>query len=1199
MKKIISLTLPQAELFLAIVILIALLSSCQEKALFETLPPEKTGITFSNTITESDSFNILTYEYVYNGGGVGLADVNQDGLLDIFFSGNMVDNRLYLNQGGFRFRDITESAGVAGRERWSTGVSVVDINQDGLPDFYVTASTYEPAGRRANQLFVNQGPDAYGVPVFHELAVEYGLADTSHTTVSAFFDYDNDGDLDVYLAINEMDQTRQPNSFRDKVEDGSSRRTDKLFRNDGPGPAGHPVYSDVSAEAGIRLEGFSLGLNIVDINRDGWKDIYVTNDFITNDLLYVNNGDGTFTNKASEYFKHTSHSAMGNDVADINNDGLADLVSVDMLPEDNFRRKTMMTPNNYTNTINNLRYGYDFQYVRNTLQLNRGALPGGQDPVFSEVAMLAGIHATDWSWTPSVADFDNDGLRDIIITNGFPKDITDHDFIDYRTEVQRIAPVHIMLKEIPSVKLVNVAFKNEGNLQFSKVNDAWGFDIPSFSNGAAYGDLDNDGDLDLVVNNIDDPAFVHRNTLSDKDPDAAHWLMVEFSGPEGNAGGLGARVEIELRNGEILVSEHTPYRGYLSSVDPRMHFGLGEIDKVKSLRVIWPDGKTQRMEEVQADQVVRAIYAEARKAEPVVVSQKSPFFEPDTGILRGQVIHREVDFIDFNVQPLLPHKLSQYGPGLAVADINGDGLTDMYLGGSRERTGTFFLQQSDGSFRQEQRIIPDDLDPEPEELGVLFFDADGDGDDDLYMVGGGYEWPEGNPALQDRIFLNENGRFHLAEDALPDMTFSGGCARAADFDNDGDLDLFVAGRVVPGEYPKPVSSVLLRNDSKDGALHFSTADDAMAGLLTDLGMVCDALWTDFDNDGWQDLFLVGEWMAPTLLRNVEGKLMNATSDAGLNAFPGMWTSLVAGDFDRDGDMDYVAGNLGFNTLHKVEPGHPIRVYGADFDGNGGFDAVPSLYLPVSHDNPELREFPYFNRLDMQKQIIAMKRDYMLHADFARADMEQLFPEENRADALILEASDMASSYLENTGDGRFRVKALPIEAQFAPVYGMLAEDYDGDGHLDLLLVGNDFGTEVATGRYDALNGLLLRGNGKGGFEPSSHAASGFYVPGDAKSLVSLPLVNGSEVIVAGQNRGPLRAFRKTRPRGRFLQAGTLEYAAILHYRDGRARRVEFPYGSSFLSQTSRFVFVDDTVVDVQFLGPGDEERRVDPQLATQ
>ncbi|MBI1227748.1 MAG: RNA-binding protein [Bacteroidetes bacterium] len=1209
-------------------ITLLVLTACQQKkTVFQSLPASETGIHFSNRITENDTFNILSYEYVYNGGGVGIGDFNNDGLQDVFFTGNMAGNQLYLNKGNFKFEDVTETAGIAAKNRWNSGVAVVDINNDGWLDLYVCATTYQPSSRRANSLFVNNGNSKSGVS-FTEMATEYGIADTSHTMNAAFFDYDNDGDLDLYLLVNQMDENHVPNIYRPKITDGSSKRTDKLFRNDFDEKLGHPVYTDVSKEMGITIEGFGLGVNICDINQDGWKDIYVTNDYLTNDLLWLNVPDTSnqqsgvvkrkFVDVASKYLKHTSHSAMGNDVVDFNNDGLPDIVAVDMLPEDNLRRKTMLMPNNYNSYLNNDKYGYQYQYVRNTLQINQGNRPNGNNPLFSEVSMFAGISSTDWSWTPLAADFDNDGDRDLIVTNGFPKDVTDRDFIDYNSEKGNYLTKQQLLEAIPSVKIRNYAFRNSSSNQshypnyqnqvpiFESVGEAWGITQPSFSNGAAYADLDNDGDLDYIVNNINDSAFVFKNKLVDMQTDSANWLNIKFKGTEKNRNGLGAIVEV-FYQGKKQIWDNTPYRGYLSSVETGAHFGLGSTTSLDSVVVIWQEGKQQVWRNVPTKQTLTVEIQNALPYSPQnIATTQFPNFQEITASLGINFTPPESDYIDFNVQRLLPHKLSQFGPAIAVGDVNGDGLDDFYVSGSHFNKGKFFVQTPAGQFVEQDLLPgPNGDDKVQEELGTLLFDADGDGDLDLYLATGGYEFDISDTCYQDLLFLNKNGHFSLAKNALPSLLSSGSCAKAADFDRDGDLDIFVGGRVLPFQYPMPVSSYLLRNDGKG---HFTIANKDAAPGLENIGLVCDALWTDYDNDGWQDLLVAGEWMPLTFFKNQNGKLV-AQSPITNHQSPatGWWNSLVAADFDLDGDMDYIAGNLGTNTLLKADEEHPIGIYAADFDanktemtnpaadanvgGNMGLDAIPSAWFPDV--NGKLTEYPFFGRADMDKQLVKMKKLYLHHSEFGKANMTTVMKHFPDSKPLVLKANYLKTSYLENMGGGKFALHELPTAVQLAPIFGMVTGDFNGDNLPDVLLSGNDFGAETGMGRYDAFNGLLLLGDGKGNFTPTSMQQSGVCIAGDGKSLARFQGADGSMLIAAGQNKGPLMVIKNENSGVQAVKLQPMDCAAVITLADGRAYREELPYGSSFLSQSARRLWLPVAATACELIDYQGKKRKVE------
>jgi len=1162
-------------------IVLGLTACTKEDTLFKKLQPRQTGITFSNRITESETYNILAFEYIYNGGGVAVADFNNDGLQDLFFSGNMVDNQLYLNLGNWKFRDISDKAGVEGSDRWSSGVSVVDVNNDGWLDIYVCATTFEPGYRRANQLFVNQGIREGDSPVFVEMASGYGIADTSYATTAAFFDYDNDGDLDLYIAVNQFDPKLSPNGYWRENDPKARVNADRLYENSYDSLAGHSFFSEVSSQAGIVIGGFSLGLNIVDINRDGWKDIYISNDYNSPDMLYVNNGDRTFTDRSSAYLKHTCYSAMGMNIADMNNDGLADIFVLDMLPEDNLRRKAMLQPFNYVSYLNNERFRYTYQYVRNVLQLNQGHRPDNGQLVFSDVGMFAGIHATDWSWAPLLADFDHDQFRDIIITNGFPKDITDHDFSDYMTMKGNFLSRDIPLQLIPSVRLHNYAYRNQltsagGIPYFSKVSEAWGITEPSFSGAASYGDLDNDGDLDYVVNNIDDSAFVYRNMLVEHKRENSNWLKINLKGGAQNLNGLGAIIEVYYQ-GQQQMWESTPYRGYHSSVQMGAHFGLGAVGLLDSVRIEWPGGKEQVLYQVHVNQELTVDFRDA--------SLNIVFPSTDTGYIFQEVgkelgmdfIHPESDFIDYNVQPLLPRKLSQLGPGIAVSDVNQDGLDDFYMGGSHFNKGRFFLQQPDGTILESDLLTGEEGESKrEEEQGILFFDADQDGDEDLYLVSGGYEFDINDGSYQDRLFLNTDGKFNYAVDALPDLLASGSCVKAADYDQDGDLDLFVGGRVHPYHYPLPVSSYLLIND---GHGTFSIGNSIYAPGLEEIGLISDAIWTDYDNDGWIDLLLAGEWMPLTILKNSSGRLDHFLQIGGDKAV-GWWNSLASGDFDLDGDMDYVAGNLGRNSLIKTSIESPVSLYAGDYDKDMYIDLIPTSYYLSEKGEPE--EYPFFGRNDMEKQVKEFKDIFPTHKEYGMATIEEVMARLPDVTQILLKANCQMTCYVENRGDGEFVVHGLPDEAQLAPVFAILTGDFTNDQLPDILITGNDYGNEISNGRYDALNGLLLKGDGKGNFEPLAMQQSGIIIPGDGKSQVKMQATDGSLMVISGQNQGKPGMFKCKYPY-LSLDLQPDDHAAIVHLQDGRSYREEIHYGNSYLSHSKRRLWLPLNVKNVEII----------------
>lgn len=1160
--------------------------SLSSNTLFRLLPASHTGIGFNNTISESDSLNILNQANIYNGGGVGIGDFNNDGLVDVYFAGNMVSNKLYLNKGAMAFDDITDAAGVGGDGRWCTGVSVVDINADGWLDIYVSASFRKGAAGRKNLFYINQGVNNKGVPTFKEAADAYGLADMGFSTQGIFFDYDLDGDLDMYLVTNELNDPKTPIRYRPKVIDGTARNNDKLFRNNGNG-----TFTDVSREAGILIEGWGHAVAVSDINMDGWPDIYVSNDFISNDLLYINNQDGSFTNRVTDYVKHQSWNAMGTDAVDLNNDGLVDLISLEMLPEGNMRKKTMLSGNEYFNYFNSRRFGYDHQYVRNVLQLNAGMTPEGQ-PIFSEVGQMAGIHETDWSWAPLVADFDNDGFRDIIITNGLPRDVTDLDYIVYDNGQGGASGGAVnaslsMVDSLPIVKIPNYAFKNSRGMQFTNSTDAWGLNLPSFSNSGAYADLDNDGDLDFVVNNINDPAFVYENTLNNSGQRRnGHYLSVELEGEKQNIRGVGATLQIYYAGDKQQLYEHQPCRGYLATVDAKAHFGLGEAATIDSLRVRWPDGRSQLLTNLNTDQVIKVSYRNAvGNVRPTQQAAAPPVFVSAARRYGIAFKHEEKDAIDYNIQSTLPHKLSQYGPGIAVGDVDGNGHDDFYIGGAATYSGTFFMQDRSGKFTPDTERIPAD-DKGAEEMGVLLFDADNDGDLDLYAVSGSYEHQPNHQATQDRLYLNNGkGIFQRAQAALPEMLSNGSCVRATDFDGDGDLDLFVGGRVVSGSYPLAPQSYVLRNE---GGRFVDVTAQYFPGLER-IGMVTDALWSDFDQDGKVDLVLVGEWMPITFFKNTGSGFVSVNEASGISGHIGWWNSLVAGDFDNDGDIDYVVGNLGLNSNYKASDDEPMTILAKDLNDDSRLDAMLFCYLKA--EDGSRKPFPMHTRDDMITQMVSIRRTYPTYKSFGRASLSELWREQDRADAVMLHANTLTSSYIENKGNGQFALTPLPVEAQVAPIYGMVSEDIDQDGNLDLLLVGNDYGMQPFSGRHDALNGMYLQGDGRGNFSSMSLGRSGFFVKGDAKGLAKVHTAKGEDLWLATQNQDSLMVYSKNPDYGsgghRWVKIRPDDFCADILYKDGRKRRVEFYYGSTYLSQSSRELALDkdaEKVVITDFRG---------------
>jgi len=1186
----------KAILFVSIIFSVDACSNRQ--TLFHLIPSDHSNIHFANTIVENDSVNPIDLTNIYNGGGVGVGDFNNDGLQDLYFTGNQVSNRLYMNKGDLKFEDVTEAANVKGNAKWCRGVTVVDINNDGLADIYVSATILNDPRKRENLFYINQGPGKDQIPHFKEMAAEYGLNDTTHTTMAAFFDYDNDGDLDVYLVVNQIIDGNSPSKFRPIIKDGSFPSTGRLYRNDRNDSLGHPVFTNVTRQAGVTIEGYGHGVNITDINKDGWKDIFVSNDFNSNDLLYINNHDGTFTDKVMTYFKHTSANGMGQDVIDINNDGLSDLVELDMNPEDNYRKKTMLGSMNYRFYQNSDFFGYQYQYVRNTLQLNQGPRVNGNDsigdPIFSDVGFFSGIAETDWSWTPLVTDFDNDGFRDIIVTNGFPKDVTDHDFIAFRRESSTIAGKDYLLGEIPQVKIHNYAFHNSGNAKFENVTDKWGLNVVSFSNGSAYGDLDNDGDMDMIVNNINDEAFLYENKTNSGKKTRSNYLAIKFKGEPNNIDGLGAWAEIYYNRDKKQVYENTPYRGYLSTIEKGAFFGIGDAASVDSVIIRWPGSKKQVLTNVKTNQtlVVDIRNANLPDSWNSEVLAKDALFTDISAEADINYTHQEKDFIDFDRERLIPHKLSQYGPALATADVDGNGLDDIFIGGSSNFPGKFFLQQGNGKFIIKELPAKPAGDPETsEDMGLLLFDADNDNDPDLYCASGSNEFTANSKSYQDHLFINDGkGNFFPDSLAMPLNHTSKSCVKAVDFDNDGDLDLFLGGRCLPGQYPLPVSSFIYRNDSKNGQSRFTDVTSSVAKPLQNIGMVCDALWTDFDNDGWTDLVVIGEWMPIKFFKNVKGTFEDVGTGSGISDQVGWWNSIAGGDFDNDGDIDYVVGNLGKNSFLLASDQYPLSIYAKDFDNNRSLDAIVTIYLK---DQQGVRkEYTTMNRDDIVSQLPAVRKKFLKYKEFAKADIHQIFSEDQMKGALILRANNFKSSYLKNNGNGKFELLPLPDVAQMAPLNGMVVDDFNDDGNPDVAISGNDYGNEVFNGRYDAMNGLVLLGDGNGNFSGQSILKAGLFIPGDAKAMVKLKGPGNVYLLAASQNKGPLKVFSRKNTDQKLIPLQQTDKKVFLTLANGKKRKEELYYGNSFLSQSARFIPVNKSVTAVDIEDVNGKVRRI-------
>lgn len=1072
-------------------ITVSIFFTTQAQQLFSSLRPAQTGISFQNKLIETPADNIITYEYFYNGGGVALADFNNDGSIDIYFTSNQQPNALYYNKGNWQFEDVTKKAGVTGKKGWKTGVSVADVNGDGWVDIYVCYSGDLSEAARQNQLFINNRNGS-----FTDKAKEMGVADAGYSTQAAFFDYDNDGDLDLFVINHNIKVLRNFDAaFVKKMVDAGAG--DRLYRND------KNRFTDVTVMAGIISNpiGYGLGLNISDINKDGWPDIYVSNDYVEEDYLYINNKDGSFKECLKNQLGHLSNFSMGVDIADINNDSYADIFTLDMLPEDNKRQKLLYTPDNYELYKNTLQNGFYHQLMRNMLQLNNG------NQTFSEIGQLAGVSNTDWSWAALLADFTNDGLKDIFITNGYGRDMINMDFMKFYanermkyTRGEPSARMFQMLSGIKSTPLHNYLYENNGNLTFANRSYDCGFDELNFSHGAAYADLDNDGDLDLVVNHMNQTAGIYKNNCTALKKEN-HFIKINLRMPGGNTFALGAKLSVFTKNG-VLYIENYPVHGFQSAMLAPLHTGLN-TSKIDSIQIIWPDGGVQTItENIPADTTLTFQYKKFTK--PAITSS----IENTVFAASYQTIpftHTEDDVNDFKIQPLMPNMLSYAGPHVSGCDVNKDGLTDFYIGGAANTSGAILIQQTNGSFLKLSGA-DFDKDAAAEDTDAVFFDADGDGDEDLYVVSGGYVLPENDASYQDRLYINNNGTFTKNTAALPNETVSGSMVTVLDFDKDGDNDLFVGARVVPGKYPQTPASLLLQNDGKG---NFKNVTAAMAPALQFAGMITDAAFIDINKDGTNELVICGEWMPIKVFEWINGQFTESTDKYFAAVKNGWWNRLCIADLDKDGDMDIVAANWGNNSQLHASEKEPMTMYYADFDNNGYIDPLLCYFI---ND----KSYPMASRDEITDQIVSLRQRFPTYDSYSEATIENILTAEQMAIANKLTVEELSTCWFENK-NGKMIPHMLPVEAGNTPVYAIMTDDFNNDGNIDILLGGNVDQVRIRIGRMDASFGVLLAGDGKGGFKYVPQLQSGLNIKGCVKDFLKINSTGKTKKLIAGIN----------------------------------------------------------------------------------